>query len=194
MISSSFIIVAAIVILVADALYAVDTLMGRNKPNRLTWALWSLAPLIAFASQRSENVGPETLLTLAAGIAPMLVLAASFYNKKSYWKITRFDIYCGAVSLLALAVLVIFNDGLLALGISIVADLFAGLPTVIKAWKDPASESVLPFALGAVSALITLLTIHTWSFSVAAFAVYILYMNVLLAFLASRGKYGNFSV
>ena len=45
-------------------------------------------------------------------------------------------------------------------------------------WRDPRSESFLNFACLAVSALITLATIRTWSLSHYAFAAYLALLGI----------------
>jgi hypothetical protein len=56
----------------------------------------------------------------------------------------------------------------------------AALPTMRKAYREPHTETWLAFLCSGISALITLLTISDWSFSVAAFPIYILTMSTVL--------------
>jgi hypothetical protein len=97
-----------------------------------------------------------------------------------------FDILCGLISLAALLLLIITGNGLLSLILSMVADFSAGLPTIIKAYTHPESESIMPYALAAFSAIITLLTVKHWAFAVYSFSAYILLTNLLIGILASR--------
>jgi hypothetical protein len=188
MLSPAFAVIAAIINLYSDVLYAADTLRGRNKPNRVTWSLWALAPLIGFASQIREGVGIQAVMTLSVGLAPLLVLAATFHNKQSRWAISSFDILCGIISLIALGTLIVTGNGVASLALSMVADFFAALPTIRKAHTHPESESIFPYVLAAVAACMTLLTIKHWGFAVASFSSYILVINLLIAFLAGRKR------
>lgn len=163
--------------------YLIDTVRGRVQPNRVTWFLWALAPLVTVAAQLDQGVGIQALLTFSVGFLPALVVIASFFNKKAVWKITRFDIFCGFLSLVGLILWQITKVGNVAILLSITADLFAGIPTFRKAYSYPESESFRAFFLGAIGAVLVLLTITTWTFSVAAFSVYFLLSNSLIAFL-----------
>ncbi len=57
--------VGAAVSTLAAAAYIRDTLAGRTKPNRITWLMWSIAPLIAFSAGLAAEVGPPQKETLA---------------------------------------------------------------------------------------------------------------------------------
>jgi hypothetical protein len=103
------------IVVASAAMYAYDTLKGRNNPNRVTWVMWTLAPMIGFAAQLSQGVGLQSIFTFAIGFGPLLVLIASFVNRKAYWKLTTFDLLCGSISLVALVLWVATGEGLVAL-------------------------------------------------------------------------------
>lgn len=180
MLDQRFVLLSAVLLLGASVAYAIDTLRGRAKPNRVTWLLWAVAPMVALAAQISGGAGYEALLTLAIGLGPLLVLAASFANRSSYWQIGRFDLICGGLSVLALVLWVITGQGLVALGLSIAADLAAALPTVAKAYSNPETESVSGYWPALPASVITLLTLDTWSVNGYAVALYVLAVNIVI--------------
>ena len=180
MIDEKFIYLGALFNLVGGTTYAVSTLRGRTRPNRVSWFVWSLAAFVAFSAQISQGVGLRSLTTFMVGFGPLMVFLASFVNKESYWKITRFDLACGALSLFALVLWAITGIGNVAIALSIVADVFATLPTLKKGFQHPGTEHPLPFLTGAISATITLLTLKAWSFSNGGFALYILLVSLTL--------------
>jgi hypothetical protein len=186
MLTTVIVLGAAVLNLYSGVLYAADTLKGRARPNRVTWGLWSLAPMLGFAAQINKGVGIQAAMTLSVALGPLFVLAASFISKHAQWKITRFDIICGTMALLGLMLWIATGEGLFALVLSIIADLFAGLPTVVKAWNHPETESPLPFGLAAIAALLTLATIRNWQFETYSFSLYILLMNITIGTLATR--------
>lgn len=174
MIPDQAIFLALAISVIGQLGYVRDTLRGRNKPNRVTWAIWALVPLMAFFAQLDEGVGVQSLHTFIVGFGPAMIFTASFINKKAYWKLTRFDIGCGVLSLFGVALWLITQEGALAVFFAIAADALAGLPTLKKTWTHPETESWLLFTLGFVSAAITLLTFNQYSFVGVGFAVYIL--------------------
>jgi hypothetical protein len=175
-----FVYLAAVFSLLGIVSYVRDTLAGRARPNRVTWFLWALAPLIAFAAQLQEGVGLQALLTFMIGFGPAIVLVASFLGRHAPVRITRFDLACASVSVTALVAWRITGQGTVAIAFSLLADLMAALPTLRKAYREPHTETWLAFLCSGISALITLLTISDWSFSVAAFPIYILTMSTVL--------------
>jgi len=182
MLNPNFAILGALIAVSGCASYAWDTLKGSNKPNRVGWSLWALAPLIAFAAELAQGVKlQQSLITFSAGFGPMLVLLASFADKKAYWKIKPFDWYCATLSLVALVLWWITGKGEIAIIFSICADLLACIPTAIKSYTNPETESPTAFVAGTIGVVITLLTIQHWMFANYAFPVYLLIANTSIA-------------
>ncbi|MBV7484987.1 hypothetical protein [Bordetella sp. BOR01] len=166
--------------LLGSTRYAHATLQGRVRPNRVTWSLWAAAPLIGFFAQLDTGIGRPALLTLSAGVGPLIVLAASLISRHGTARITRFDLVCGAISVMALIVWLGLGRASLAVMFAVVADAAGAVPTLRKAWHDPDSESALFFVLVAVAATITLLTITAWEPASWAFAAYLLAISIVL--------------
>jgi hypothetical protein len=122
-------------------------------------------------------------MTFMAGFNPLLVLIASFLNKKSYWKITAFDYFCGGLSIIGLVLLLVTKQGSLAISLAIASGAFAGIPTIIKAFKNPSSESWVAYFSGGISAIIVLLTLKEWSYANFGFPLYILTNCTILTLL-----------
>jgi hypothetical protein len=146
----------------------------------VSWLLWGAIPIIAFLTQLDEGVGLVASSTLAVGIGPLLVVAASLTNRASYWRVTRFDATCGALAVSALVVWLALDDALLALWVSIAADLISGLPTIRKAWQEPRSERAFPYALAALNGVIAVLSVQEWTAMHYVFPLYLACLGVLL--------------
>jgi hypothetical protein len=191
MIDQNWIYLGVILNLIGSVTYVVHTLQGKAKPNRVTWFLWALAPLLAYGAMLSKGVSPvDGLMTFMVGFGPLMVLIASFVSKKSAWKITQFDITCGFFSLVGILLWLVTQDAFFAIVFTIVADGLALLPTLVKSWKEPESESYLVFLNGAISAGITLLAIKTYDFSHVAFPLYI-FIACGLLFVVIKFKLGR---
>lgn len=182
MLHPNFAIVGAIISSVGTFVYLVDTIKGTVKPNRVSFLLWSIAPIIAFFAQIKQGVGMESIMTLSTGVLPLTVFAASFVNKKSEWKISKFDLVCGALSILGLILWQITQVGNLAIAFSIMADGLAAVPTLVKAYHNPETENAWPWLSTAVGVVFTLLTIKTLTFANSGFIIYILLVNLLIFF------------
>lgn len=161
--------------------YVKATIKGLVLPNKVTWFLWGLAPMIAFfATLSSAGFSFGQLPVFMAGFTPFLVFGASFINKKSFWKVTAFDFSCGIVSVITLLIWYYTKDPNLAIFLAIVSDGLAALPTLIKAWRHPETESITPFAAGIFTTSVGFTAVGTWNFAHLAFPLYLLLLNVLM--------------
>jgi hypothetical protein len=179
MISDKFVILGALIQLWGILVYARDTLRGKTKPNRVTWFLWALAPIIAFAAEINKGVGLRSLMTLSVGLGPLIVLFVSFANKKSYWRLKKSDYICGLLSILGLVLWRLYNQGDLAIVFSVAADLLAAAPTLVKSYYHPETESSEAYWVAVINAGITLLTIKVWNIANSAFPIYIFLINIV---------------
>ena len=189
MIDVHFVLLAMVITLAGIALYARDTVRGLTEPNRVTWIMWAIAPMLAFVSELHQGVGLQAAMTFMYGFCPLVVLAASFVNTRSVWHLGPFDIGCGVASAGGFALWLITANDTVALASFIVADLLAGLPTIVKAWKQPETESSSAFITGSLASLITLATVTTWTSAQVAFPTFVLIMNLALVTLVA-GRLG----
>lgn len=190
MIDERFVLVGVVINFIGSLSYVIDTLKGKTRPNRVSWFMWALAPLIAFSAELKQGVGIQSLMTFTVGFSPLLVFVASFINKKSVWKIQKFDLFCGALSVVGLIFWYVTKVGNVAIMFSILSDGLAAVPTIVKSFRYPETENDLLYSLAAVNATITLLTIKNWSFAHYAFPVYILLIDIVL-FVLIRFKLGK---
>lgn len=183
MISDKFIILGVLLQIWGCWVYAKDTFRGKTKPNRVTWFLWALAPIVAFAAELDKGVGFISLMTLSVGLGPLIVLAASFGSRQAYWKLHWTDYLCGLLSLLGLALWLIYREGNIAIILNIAADACAAAPTLVKSFKHPETESVEAYWVAIVNAGITLLAINTWTIAHYGFPIYIFVVNIAFVLL-----------
>jgi hypothetical protein len=179
-------IIGAIIGSLGGFYYVYETLLGRAQPNRITWLLWGIFPLVIFVAQRAQGVERASWASFVAGLTPLLIVAASFFNKKAYWKSEPRDYYLMAAALLGLILWAITDKPNLALLFALLADVLAGIPTLIKAYRHPQSESWIAYALSAFGFGISFLSVHIYNFENAAFVAYLFILNLALALLASR--------
>lgn len=137
-------------------------------------------------------MGISSLMTFSTGFLPLVVFIASFVNKEAEWKLTRFDLICGFLSIVGLVLWLITKVGNVAIFFSIVADGLAAVPTIRKAYSYPETEIAWPWFATAVGVVITLLTLKSWTFADWGFIVYILIVNLIITALVyfKIGKLG----
>jgi hypothetical protein len=179
--------VGAAIGLSGTLLYARDTLRGVTQPNRVTWLMWFIAPMLAFSDEIRQGVGLQSVMTFVIGIGPLIVLLASFANPNSVWKIGPFDVACGLASIAGLIIWLVTSNDTVALASFMAADALAGLPTLVKSYRAPETESVNTYLTSLINAALTLATVTVWTSAEIAFPIQILVFNaVLIALIAGR--------
>ncbi|QQS69993.1 hypothetical protein IPP75_02560 [Candidatus Saccharibacteria bacterium] len=104
--------VAAVINVLGTLTYVVDVFRGKARPNRVTWGVLTIAPMIAFASMLSQGVGmAQSIVTFSVGFSPFLIFVSSFLVKHPAWQLKRFDIGCGVLSLFGLLLWWITGEG-----------------------------------------------------------------------------------
>lgn len=84
MLPEYFAIIGAVIGSLGGLYYLYDTITGKAQPNRVTWLLWGIFPLIIFVAQRAQGIESISWTSLVAGLVPLLIVAASFFNTKAY--------------------------------------------------------------------------------------------------------------
>lgn len=190
MINSNFVLVGVFLQALGGFNYLKDTLTGKIQPNKMSWLLWSIAPLIAFTAEISQGVGIQSLTTFIVGFVPLVIFIASFVNRKAQWQLTKLDIICGILSFFGIILWILTKNGDIAILFSIIADGLAAIPTIIKSYFFPESENDSVYLLGIVNAVIGLLVIDTWNFEHFGFPFYLLLLTTILTILI-RFKLGK---
>jgi hypothetical protein len=153
---------------------------GRTKPNRITWFMWMVAPFIATAASLSRGFSWAVIPVFIAGFSPFLIFTASFFIKLTSWKHTKFDYICGVISALAVVLWFLWNNPDVAIFLAIISDAFAAVPTIVKAWHNPETESTWPFTIGMLSPMTSFFVAETWNFTELAFPSYLIVINMII--------------
>jgi len=178
------VVLSAIINVGGGSAYIAGTLRGTTKPNRVTWGLWALAPLLGTVIALSSHADPwATVRVFFAGFVPLLVFLFSFINKNSYWKLTIFDYFCGIWALVAIVFWLVAGSPEIAILFAVLADIFAALPTLRKAWLQPETEKGIIYLASLVSVLLAMPAIPVWNITNAAFSVYLAVVDAVLIFL-----------
>jgi hypothetical protein len=77
MLNENFVYIRAALSFLGALSYLIDTLKGKAKPNKVSWFVWALAPLVAFWATVQQGVGIQSLLTFVVGFNPFLIFLAS---------------------------------------------------------------------------------------------------------------------
>lgn len=166
--------------------YLYHTIRGTVQPNKVTWFFWGAFPMIAFFAQRAQHVDWLAWATFAAGFTPFLIIIAATFNPNAYWKLVWRDYVCFGIALVGVVLWAVTNDPNLAILFAIFADLAAGSPTLLKAFRYPETESWTAYGISTVGFALALASVHTWTFEQYGFVAYLVFINLVLALFAAR--------
>lgn len=177
-------IVGALLFLVGDLPYFIDTLTGKTQPQRVTWGVVFILNSIALANQIAVGATNSLWLFIAAVVATGAIFLASIKNGVGGH--SKSDVFALVASLFGIALWVTFDSPLM----SILANLFVGIvsiqPTFAKARKNPESETRISWLLATISALMVTVSVGEINFEqqILPFSAAILqgYMVYLLYF------------
>ena len=168
--------------------YIKDIFLGKTKPNLVSWFIWSLAPFIGVFFQIKAGAGLSILPIFMAGFISFLVIIISVLRKNAYWKINTFDVICGIISLISLILYVFTHDLSISILFAIMSDALAYIPTMIKSWNFPNTETGLMYIMGIINNIIGLLIIKSWIFPIYSFSISIIIFNLAIVFCIYRKK------
>lgn len=157
--------------------YAKDIIAGKVKPSRSARLMMLLILLIGLLQQQSLGSGWLLAMTLGDGIGAIAILLLAL--KKGVGGLSRLDTACYALLAFDVAIWLSTGNALLALHLSILADVVAMTPVLHKTWCQPWTETPLFFLLGVVGPLLNILAVGRFSYSLLLFPVYIAAINLV---------------
>jgi len=109
------------------------------------------------------------------------------------WSTTQYDYVFFGLGILGVILWQTFNAPLLAIILSVLADLFFAIPTLIKIYKNPKSESAISWIPYCVAGIFGLLSLGAFSLTEVLYPFYIFTLNfmVLIMILFKDRKINN---
>jgi len=188
MLPEKIIYVTVVITLVAYFFYLKDILFGNTKPNLVSWFLWMLGPFLGVFFQIKAGAGLSVIPVFIAGFGPLLVIIFTVFRRNAYWKLNIWDLFCGMFSILALILYVMTHNLALSIIFAILSDFWAFIPTYIKGWKFPETETSTVYLSGIFNNILGLLIIKNWSFTIYSFSVYLIIANIIMVYFLYRKK------
>lgn len=182
MLPEKIIYVGFVIYAIAIIWYIRNIFYSGTKPNLVSWFIWALAPLVAVFLQLKAGAGLSVLPVFMAGFGPLIIFIFCLFKKERYWKITKFDLFCGLFAILALIIYILTNNLGISILFAILSDGLACVPTILKSWKFPETETGVVYFSGLIGNTLALLIIKNWIFSIYSFSVYLILANLIILF------------
>jgi hypothetical protein len=157
---NGWIIGSLILALISPIFYSRSIFAHRAKPHKVTRLIVWLASIAGIlAVLHSNNLSGKIFACIFLARATYLLILAAVYGVGgSSW----LDRICLVIGVLALVVYVVTGSGLLAVSFGVLSDLIGYVPTFVKTWRDPTSESATFFIFEGLAAFLGALAIRQW--------------------------------
>ncbi|MDO8513980.1 MAG: hypothetical protein Q7S50_00355 [bacterium] len=151
--------------------YIRDVLSRTTHPNIVSWVGWSLLTTITIVAQFAKGTNLSLVVPIAStiGTATIAVLGIRY----GYAKFNTLDKVCFVLGVVAIISWIATKEPLSAIIISIIADILFLLPTSIKSYRLPHSETMMTYVLLSAGALFGLLSSNNLELQNILYPVYL---------------------
>jgi hypothetical protein len=180
--------------LISPIFYSKSIFAGKSKPHKTTrFIVWLASIAGVLAVVHSDNLAGKIFAAIFLARATYLLVLAGIYGVGGT---SRLDYVCLATGILALILYVVTGSGLLAISFGVLSDLIGYVPTFVKTWHHPSSESPAFFAIEGLASLLGVLAIRQLRVDIvlplyfvlcSATVVSLIYRRKIVRFLTMRG-------
>ena len=172
-------IIAVLIALIGYIPYIRDCVKGNTKPHAMSWFVWALISFIAFGIQLTNEGGWGSYINLFMGIICSVIFIFSLRNGTKY--ITKADWIAFGLALISIVLWLIVDQSLISILLVVFIDIMSFLPTMLKAWKKPWSETVMTFVMSSIKNGLSIYALETFTFITIVYPAYALIANVFFA-------------
>lgn len=184
-------LLAGVLSTIAFIPYMIDTVMGRTRPERATWFIWSVVASLAMGSQIYEGADQSLWFVGVQVSATVVIFLMSIRLGYGVYFSTR-NINLFGLSMVGILIWYIADNAIFMLIITTAISTLGGSVTVIKAYKHPGSETLSTWIISLIAAFFAILSVGKLDAALLIYPVYlyILYSSIVVAILLGR-VHGN---
>lgn len=170
-------VVAVVITFIGYIPYIRDTVKGKTRPHVYSWFIWAFVTFIIFALQIFGKGGAGAYTTLATAILCLTIFILGLKN--GHKDITGFDTITFIISLIATGIWIFAKEPVVSTILIVTINTLANLPTIRKSWKDPHSETLFTWEMGAVRNFLGLVALQNYSLLTWLYPVTNLLINII---------------
>lgn len=181
-------IVATILGIIGAIPYIYDTYRKKTKPHRVAWFLFLILSIIALTSQFALGARESLIFYTWFVVNNTIIFSLSMRKKGGYGDVSKLNIFCLALALLAIVVWKTTDSPLLALICVLIADGIGALLVLVKAYKHPGTETTIMWVLGSIASFLNLLAVGSWKpeLLAAPLQIFVLSVGIVLAIVIGK--------
>ena len=184
-------LLAGVLAVVAYAPYLIDTAKGRTRPERATWLIWSVVASIAMGSQIYEGAD-KSLMFVGVKVSGTIIVFLMSIRLGAGVYLSRRNINLFGLTAVGVVIWYWAEDALFMLLITTGISILGGSVTVLKAYRDPESETLKTWVISLVASFFAIVSVGKLDIALLIYPVYLylLYTSIVLATLLGR-LHGN---
>ena len=176
-------ILSAVFVFFGFVPYVLDIKNKKVRPHILSWVGWGFVTGLGAWAMLSEGFTWGFAIVAANSIDCFAIAIYSNFKKVGVWKSSGYDYWLFILGSIGLILWQISSNPDLAIVFVILADLSFGIPTLIKVYKKPYSETIFPWTMAVLAGLSSLIAISYISFTEVAYPVYLAGYDFIVLFL-----------
>ncbi len=168
--------------------YLRDIFRKTTKPERASWLIWSVLTSIALFSLFAKGATNSLWQPAVESISVIVIFLLSL--KYGVGGTTRRDVFILIAAGIGLILWYYTHEAALALYITVTVDATGTIPTLIKAYQDPGSETFSTWVLVAIGGIFAMLSVGKLNLVLLSYPFYIFAANggTALAMILGRRK------
>lgn len=185
-------ILSSVFILIGGLPYLHDIHKKRAKPHVLSWLGWAFITALGAFAMLAEGSEWAVAILFANTALCLLIALYSIVRGVGVWSTGVQDFIFFGIGVVGLILWQLLDMPILALVCALVADFCFGLPTIIKTFKDPNTETPFVWVTATISGFLSLFALQNFSFHEVAYPLYLFLFDATVLILAlgliTKGK------
>lgn len=173
-------IASSIILIIGGLPYLYDIHRQKIRPHILSWLGWSFITALGAFAVLADGGGWVVAMLFANTVLCLLMAGYSIFKKVGVWSASIYDFLFFGVGLLGLILWQVSGEPIVAIIFAVIADFCFGVPTIIKTYKNPQSETYFAWLASVVAELLALFAVKHYVFSELVYPVYLLIFDAFV--------------
>lgn len=179
-------ILSSIFVIIGAFPYLIDIHREKVHPHVLSWFGWAFITALGASAMAADGATWASAILWANTVLCILIAGYSILRRVGVWSTGIYDYIFFGLGIAGLILWQVLDLPIIALICAIVADLSFGLPTIIKTYKDPSSETPFVWATATISGLLSLFAIQSFAFHEVAYPLYLFIFDTTVLLLVLK--------
>lgn len=166
--------------------YLKDIYKGKAHPHVLSWLGWAFITALGALAMLADGSTWTVAILFANTFLCLSIAIYSIVKRVGVWSTSIYDFIFFGIGIVGLILWQTLNMPIIALVCAIVADLSFGLPTIVKTYKDPSTETPFVWLTATISGLLSLFAAQSFIFHEVAYPGYLFIFDGIVLILTLK--------